>query len=143
MEKSSQDPFEQTMEIIDNVKEKLSDNEYLQIVNTLQRSRLDAEIGVRLYTCTILQQKPALKTSGEIIVRIEPSSVLLQLTQRRYHTLKTAIARFGFAEVPRPPDVLYSNPGKPLPVTIQLSQSMVVVRIRAAKPNDESPIITV
>jgi hypothetical protein len=143
MEKSQQDPFEQAMEIMDDIKEKLSDNEYLQIVNTLQTSRRDKEARMQLYACVVLHPKQSLKTSGELIVRVEPSSVLLQLTQARYNILKTAISRFGFAEVSRPPDVLYSDLEKPSPVTIQLSQDMVVIRIRPAGPDNESPIVTV
>ena len=143
MEKSPQDPFEQAMEIMDDIKEKLSDKEYLGIVNSLQSSRRDTETRMQLYACVVLYPKQSLKTSGELIVRVEHSSVLLQLTQARYNILNTEIARFGFAEVSRPPDVLYSDLEKPSPVTIQLSQNMVVIRIRPARPGNESPIVTV
>ena len=143
MEGPSQDPFGQTMGLMDDIKEKLSDQEYLQIVNALRTHRSDAEKVTKLYACTVMRQNQKIRPSGETIVYIEPSPVLFQLTRRRHRTLQTAIARFGFAEISRPPTVLYSSLERSLPITIQLSQTMVVTSIGPAKRHDESPVIVV
>lgn len=123
------DNLENIMSQLDDVKEKLTDGEYISLVDNLAAARRDFD-NTKTYNCKVVRQYTYLTPTGNTAVSLLTAPKIIQMGKERLAQMRSEITQYGACLYDETEDrVLYRGSG----VTLNMSGAIAVVSIRAIR----------
>ena len=116
---------------IDDIKDSLTDQQYMSIVENIGKARAKEE-DCTVYSAKIITLGSRLMHNGHTLVVFDDQRVLLQMSKERYQSLRMDILRRGVVYVDNGSDVvvLYSSLNSEVPVQIEMTSYLAVIDLR-------------